>query len=156
MQDKNSSSSALRRNLLISGVAAAVCLTLVGCGQRSSSGRNNISGKVTFAGNPIPVGRIYFDPDASMKNDGLQGYAEIKDGYYDTAKTDKGPTGGPVIVRIEAFDGVALDAERPNGKPLFPSYQKKVELPRGQTTMDFDVPALASRMQPSTGGYIGP
>lgn len=119
-------------------------VTLAGCGG-SGTGRYHVSGKATYAGKPIPFGRIYFDPDLAKKNDGLQGTADIKDGLYDTARSGQGTTGGAVIVRIEGFDGVSTDPDRPSGKPLFPNYQTAVELPRQNTTRDFDVPAAAAR-----------
>jgi len=143
------------RNLLVCGLATAACLGLTGCGE-SDGPRNNVSGKVTFAGKPVPIGRIYFDPDLKKKNNGLQGYAEIKDGVYDTSRTSRGTTGGAVIVRIEAFDGVPADGESPNGRPLFPHYQTAVDLPKGKTTMDFDVPASAVNQRPPSNRYTGP
>ena len=133
----------------------AAGLLVLGCSKEPS--RYQVSGKVTFKGAPVALGRIYFDPDAAKKNDGLQGYAEIKNGEYDTAKGGKGTTGGPVVVRIEAFDGVGTDPERPNGKPLFPYWQEQVELPKeAKITKNFDVPASAVNMKPGGKGYVGP
>jgi len=134
--------------LLGAAVLLTGCLPLAGCGDRS--GRFNVSGKVTFDGKPIPAGRIYFDPDGSKGNRGLQGSAEIKDGQYDTARSRKGTTGGPVIVRIEGADGVRTDDDHPNGKPLFPTYETTAELPKEPTTKDFDVPASAAKAKPAT------
>ena len=134
--------------LLPLGLLTAVGLLAAGCG---GSGRYDVSGKVTYAGKPVPFGCIYFDPDVTKNKDGVQGYAEIKDGHYDTDASDKPPTSGSVIVRIEGFDGVPLDAERPNGKPLFTEYKTAVELPRGRTVKDFDIPAAAGYGQPVPG-----
>jgi hypothetical protein len=143
----------IRRTALLCGVAALILVA--GC--RKETRRFDVSGKVTFNGKPVPVGRIYFDPDLSKKNDGLQGTAEIEDGYYNTAKGGMGTTGGPVVVRIEASDGVAGDPERPNGKPLFPYYEVQVDLPReNKITRDFDVPASAAQMKPPTPVHVGP
>lgn len=124
-------------------VGVAVVLGLLsGCGD--SSGLNRLSGNVTFNKQPIPIGKIYFEPDGSKGNTGAAGFADIKDGKYDTSATGgQGVIGGPSIVRIEGFDGVKLDEERINGMPLFPVYRTTAELPKGSGTMDFDVPADA-------------
>jgi len=140
-----------------SGVLAVLVAGLVGCNPGPT--RYQVAGKVTFAGKAVPLGRIYFDPDLSKGGEGvlLQGTAEIKDGVYDTARTGVGTSGGAILVRIEAFDGVSTDPERPAGNPLFPSYQVAVELPRQNTTgKDFDIPAGAVGPQPGTPGYTGP
>jgi len=129
--------------LLAGTLLVAASLVVAGCGD--SGTRYNVSGKATFDGKPIPVGRIYFDPDPKTNPKGLQGTAEIKDGQYDTAKSRKGPSGGAVTVRIEGADGVRVDDEHPNGKPLFPSYKTTAELPKETTTKDFDVPASAGK-----------
>jgi len=142
------------RRLSLAGLLLAG-FVLAGCSKEPT--RYQVSGKVTFKGAPVALGRIYFDPDAAKKNDGLQGYAEIKNGEYDTAKGGKGTTGGPVVVRIEAFDGVGTDPERPNGKPLFPYWQEQVELPKeAKITKNFDVPASAVNMKPPSQGHVGP
>lgn len=136
-------------------VLALLVVAAVGCGG-GSGGRYRVSGKVTFAGKPIPVGRIYFDPNLAKKNDGLQGTAEIKNGEYDTAKGGQGTTAGPVIVRIEGADGTTGDPDRPNGKPLFPSYQTELDLPKQNTTRDFDVPASAAMPRKGPVAPVGP
>jgi len=132
-----------------------VCCLAVGCGGGKSY---HVSGKASFAGKPIPVGKIYFTPDAAKGNSGATGYADIKDGKYDTsAAGGMGIIGGPMIVRIEGSDGVKIDEERPGGKPLFPEYQKAEDFPKAATTKDFDVPASAASGKPgATGGVIVP
>ncbi len=100
---------------------------------------------VTFAGKPVPVGTISFEPDSSQGNRGPGSVAQIKDGKYSTG--GKGPTGGPHIVRITGSDGVpsTIDGRPdgmflPEGKALFAPYETKVDLPKGATTKDFEVP----------------
>jgi hypothetical protein len=118
---------------------------LTGCG---SSGYH-VSGKATFDGKPIPVGKIYFTPDASKGNDGASGWADIKDGAFNTsASGGMGIVGGPTLVRIEGADGLRIDDDRPNGNPLFTHYETAVDLPKSTTTKDFDVPASAKDAAP--------
>lgn len=127
-----------------------VCGTLLGCGGGSGY---RVSGKATFKGEPIKVGKIYFIPDGSKGNKGPTGYANIVDGKYDTAAP--GGTGagkGPMVVTIEGTDpdkqGKAAKGDT-SGEvlvaTLFPSYETTVELPGSETTKDFDVPAEATK-----------
>jgi len=116
-----------------------------------------VSGKVTFHGKPIPLGKIYFIPDGSKGNTGAAGYADIKDGEYDTkGQGGKGMIGGPMLVRIEGVDGVKIDEERPNGNPLFPAYETQVDMPKSSTTKEFDVPLSAKDRKPDVRPIIVP
>lgn len=120
------------------GIALA-CASLCGCG--GSIPIYEVSGTVTYQGKPLPAGVIYFDPDVTQKNDGPQGYAIIRDGQYNTdADGGMGVVGGAYLVRIEGFDGKPGN-ELPLGKPIFTDYQKAVDLPKANSTQDFDVPA---------------
>jgi len=128
------------------------CLLVLGCGEPK---RVDVSGDVTFDGKPLPAGRIYFDPDFAKGNDGVQGYAEIKDGKYDTRKGGKGACGGATIVKIEGYQ--AGTGEKPGfvGPKLFNEYQTTTELPLESCTRDFTVPASAAeglKKQPKGGG----
>jgi hypothetical protein len=100
----------------------------------------DVSGRVTYDGQPLPAGVIYFDPDVTKQNDGPQGYAVIKDGAYSTAdRNGRGVAGGPHIVRIEGFDG-RPGAELPLGRPLFTDYHENRDLPRSKSELNFAVP----------------
>ena len=55
-----------------------------GCGDDKTA---RVSGKVTFNGRPVPAGKIYFMPDGEQGNTGSTGYADIKDGEYDTGSS---------------------------------------------------------------------
>jgi hypothetical protein len=125
-----------------SGVALFVCiLALCGCGGPQ---RGEVSGNVTFAGKPLPAGRIYFTPDFTKGNDGPQGFADIRDGMFDTRVGGKGSSGGPMIVVIRGYDGIAGDTPGSLGKRLFMDFQIPVELPKEDCTRDFEVPASAA------------
>jgi hypothetical protein len=113
---------------------------------------------VNFDGKPVPNGRIQFMPDSSKGNSGPPGYAQIKDGKFDTsAEGGKGHVGGPMIVSISGNDnsesGASPDetdpkAPEPKSNVLFPNYQETFELPKETTTQDFNVPAEAGKVKP--------
>ncbi|MEW4561976.1 hypothetical protein AB1K70_05585 [Bremerella sp. JC770] len=126
---------------------------LSGCQPSSDVQRYNVRGSVTYEGKPVPTGTIMMTPANGNKGPG--GYAEIRDGRFDTATTGQGPTGGPHHVVIQGYDGKSNPAnELPMGKALFDPYETDVNLPTSDTTNDFDIPASAIR-QPSTGGSRG-
>src|SRR5437899_2888161 len=102
-------------------------LVLAGCSAEDKL--YDVSGTLTSAGKPIPKGLIFFDPDASKGMGGPQGFANIKDGKFDTADHVKGIRGGAYVIRVSGFDGKEAN-EAPFGQPLFPEYQEKRDLPR--------------------------
>ena len=126
------------------GLALVGLLLACGCAEKGPR-RYDVSGTVTFQGKPVKAGQVVFYPDRSKGNDGPQGIAEIHDGYFDTRQTlgGKGGPGGPVVVSIEGFDGKPT-ADQPYGGALFPPYRVEVDLPRENTTKDFDIPASAA------------
>src|SRR5688572_23157705 len=92
-------------------------LFTLGCGGDGEGSRYQVSGTVKFAGEPVKTGRIYFDPDVTANKDAQQGYADIKDGEYDTDDGGKGVSGGKYVARIEGFGDPTT--AYPTGKPLF-------------------------------------
>ena len=126
------------------------CWGAVGCGS-SSSTTHQLKGKVTFAGKPVPAGRVFFLPDSTKGNSGPGGFAEIKDGVYDTAEKGGGTFGGPLIIRIDGFDGNKT-ATDPIGQPWFLNYEIFADYPRGNAVRDFDVPASAAKNLPKVTG----
>jgi len=122
---------------------AVVLVGTAGCGDRVF----RVSGKVTFDGKPLPLGRIYFDPDATKQNIGPSGYTEIVDGEYDTSRKGKGISGGPTVVRIQGFRKEGADASG-FGPPLFQEISVQVDLPRENSTKDFDIPVDAAKGAP--------
>jgi hypothetical protein len=133
----------LRRGVWILTLVSLGALLLIGpgCGGDGVD-RYDVSGVVTFDGNPVPLGQIMFQPDTGKGNRGPAGVAKIENGHFDTSKSDKGTVGGPHVVIISGFDGKDINEaeERPAGSPLFPDYRTTVDLPKEDTTLQFDVP----------------
>lgn len=121
-------------------LAVAVAVTcLTGCGQDGPK-RYEISGTVTFQGQPVPEGNISFEP---VDGETGGGYAFIRDGKYDTSQEGRGHLGGNHRVQITGFTGQLADPGNPDsGSPaLFPPYETTVDLPTRTETKDFEVPA---------------
>lgn len=130
---------------------AAMCLAcgLPGCGASGDSPqRFDVSGAVTFDGKPVASGTVLFEPDPGKGNRGPAGFAQIREGKFDTALGGKGIIGGPHVVRISGGDKIAA----------FSEYVISVDLPRQRSTRDFDVPASAKASSGSRPGpgYQGP
>jgi len=114
---------------------------LVGCGDTAAVPRYPVSGNVTFQGQPVPYGTIFFEPDSKDKTGGPSGFAEIRNGEYHTTP-DFGSITGSVRARINGTDGKGeADSTNPNGMQLFPEYVVSVEIPAKESTQDFEVPA---------------
>jgi hypothetical protein len=117
----------------------------LGCGNSKSS---HVSGKVNFNGQPVPAGKVYILPDGAQGNTGASGFADIKDGKFDT-KLPGGQAAAPgaVIFAVEGINPVPP----PNAPPdvtttvLFPRYEIKDNLQVGATTKDIEVPAEAAK-----------
>ncbi len=75
-------------------------LFVVGCGQRGPA-RHNLSGTVTFRGQPVPAAWIHFDPDTSQGNSGPSSSAKVENGRYKTFP-DKGIFRGAYMVTVMA------------------------------------------------------
>lgn len=109
-----------------------------GCGTKESGPtRYQVSGTVTFDGKPVPAGTIYLEPSS-----GPAGFAQIVDGKYDT-RSGKGHSGGAHNVLIEGFDGRATNPGE-MGKPIFKPYRVEADLPKSDSTQNFDIPASAA------------
>lgn len=119
-------------------LVCAVVLFVAGCGEKGPP-RYHLTGKVTLAGQPVPAGQIFFDPDIGKKNDGPAGFAFIKNGDYDTRLDGRPHIGGAHQVRIQAFDGKP-GAELPLGRLMVPEYTTEADLPTQNAAKDFDVP----------------
>ena len=146
----------IRARVVLSGALFALASCFVaGCGGKVY----HVSGKVTYKGQPVPAGRIYFNPDGSKGNkEGGSGFADIKDGAYDTSASGgrglEGP--GAVWVLIEGWDPNAPTTKNEKSgdevrKPLFPRYETSTEVTDPKTTKDFDVQEAAKTGTPGKG-----
>ena len=130
-----------RRGPLVAGIAVSAALCILGCRPAAKKGptRYAVSGRITFGGDPVPIGTIAFEPDASAGNTGPAGYGDIKSGTYVT-QGRFGAVGGPHFVRIKGFAPPDPANAEAAPIPLFRDYTTKVDLPRERSTQDFDVP----------------
>jgi hypothetical protein len=124
------------------------CLMSIGC---DSSEGYRVSGTVTFMGSPVPAGKVYFMPDGTKGNTGATGFADIRDGHFDTSLVGGQPApAGPVIIALEGVDpNAAPDSRDASGevtaKLLFARYELPAEIPKAASTKDIDVPAEAAK-----------
>jgi hypothetical protein len=121
---------------------------MVGCG---GDGFNNVTGKVTFKGQPVPAGKVYFIPDSSKGNSGATGYADIKQGVYDTAAPGgHGIGAGPMKIAVEGIDPTPPPGAGPDVTTtvLFARYETTADMPNEDSTKDIDVPAEAANGPP--------
>lgn len=109
-------------------------------GYSSKVFRYHVKGTVRWDNSDVPVGLIYFTPDAKQGNSGVQGVARIENGRYDTAAAEgKGCSGGAQVVRILAYDGIAVDESSPMGQLLFPAYEQRRSLPNRSSVLDIEI-----------------
>ncbi len=119
----------------------ALLVLSAGCGGNDGPQRYDLSGKVTYGGEPVPGGVIVLEPDQSKGNRGPGAVIEFTDGRYDTP-SGKGTVGGPHVARIVGYTGQPAGGDASTGiRPLFSEYQVEVDLPPKDASHDFDVPA---------------
>jgi hypothetical protein len=125
--------------LIVTGLLVAAGF-LPGCGGSGASSNNvHVSGSVTFKKKPVAHGKVYFNPDKETA--GTTGFADIKDGRYDTAAAGGLPAPeGDVVVRVEGFDG-------PEGRLLF-EHEFAMRLDSSTSSRDIPVPDSAAVTQP--------
>jgi hypothetical protein len=137
--------------MVIRSLLAAVLLILaLGCSSKPPPAQ--LSGKVTFKGQPVPAGWISFTPDVAAGGLGPVQVFQIKDGVYDSAKQNPpGITPGKCLVRIAGFDGKKIPFYG-QGKQIFNPVDDTYVVPPGTSTKDFVVPDSAGenvKIQPT-------
>jgi hypothetical protein len=126
-------------------VVPLLCLLIVpGCSSKPKPAQ--LSGMVTFKGQPVPAGYVSFTPDVEKGGKGQLRVFQIKDGAYDSAKeTPPGINPGSYYVRIGGFDGVRIP-HYGQGKQIFNEVTDiYVDVPEGTTTKDFVIPESAGQ-----------
>ncbi len=122
-------------------------LVLTGCGGEGFP-RHQVSGKVTFQGNPVEYGAIVFEPDASIGKIAPTCHARIENGAFKTDSAES-PTTGTYKVRVTGYDKSKM---KPNPAPgeivdtpeLFPEHVLQVEIPPPGGRLDIEVPSASS------------
>jgi hypothetical protein len=124
-------------------VAVLLAAGTMGCGTKSETAQ--LSGKVTFKGQPVPAGWITFTPDVAAGGLGAVKSCQIKEGAYDTAQcSPPGLKPGVYFIRVAGFDGkkIPLYAQ---GKQIFNPIDDKLTVATGSTTHDVVVPESAGK-----------
>lgn len=132
-----------RQHIRVLGIVPLLLALIVGCGAESAD-RYDLSGKVTYKGQPVPIGFMVFEPDAQRSNSGPGARADIKDGKYSTPP-NRGHIGGPHVVHIFGYDGIPYQLSEdgmmnPVGRPLFESKEVRADLPKEAAEQDFMLP----------------
>lgn len=138
MRDKKRMSDPHVRVLGSTLMLASLMMT-AGCGEEGLK-RYDVSGTVTYKGEPVPAGMIQFMPDNAKGNSGPPGNATIEDGKFDTAAEGLGTVGGPHKVVVDVYDGEAQGGDFPQGRPIFRGYQTEIDLPEEATTIEIEIP----------------
>ena len=120
------------------GIVMALVVSAIGCGRTGPADLFEVKGRATFAGRPIPAGRIVFEPDQSRGADGMVSIADIRDGTYRT-RPGRGFGGGPCKATVYGSDGTMPTEEHDTA--LFAPWTTTLDLPRADCTHDFNVPA---------------
>ncbi|WP_417744154.1 hypothetical protein [Rosistilla oblonga] len=118
-------------------VIVAMLGSTVGCGGSNGPPRAEVSGYVTFQGQPVPVGTIEYRPNAEKGTSGPQVTLVIQDGYYDS--DGKGPVFGHHTVKVSGYTGVEVPFI-PEGERLFPVHKDDVEIVEESYTINYDFP----------------
>lgn len=113
---------------------------LTGCGDRNQGPqRFDISGIVTYKGQPVPRGTVTFSPNMDKGNEGPVAMARIIDGKYDTrSEGAKSPIAGELLVHVEGYGPPVPNEEVP--RPLFETYVMEFSMPRENQQLNIDVP----------------
>jgi hypothetical protein len=121
-----------------------VGLAVAGCGD-SGPRRVDVWGTVTWKGTPIPAGQVFFTPDVTKGNRGLQGVAVIQDGKFDTRfDKSRGLSSGPQQIEIRCFDAKGITRLMPYGHEMFAEHpQMEVEVPADGGEINLVVPNSA-------------
>jgi hypothetical protein len=107
---------------------------------------SQLSGKVTFKGQPVPAGYVSFTPDVESGNKGQLRVFQIKDGAYDSAQANPpGLPAGHYFIRIAGFDGKRIPYFG-QGKQIFNEVTDlEHTVPEGSSEKDFVIPESAGQ-----------
>ena len=119
------------------GVAALALIGAIGCGP--SQRGNTVSGNVTYAGQPLAVGAVQFQPvDETVASVAPFTMAAVVGGRYETPR-NRGVGAGSYIARVLPCEVMPGDPVPPGAVQFFP-YELRVELPDKPSVVNIDVP----------------
>jgi hypothetical protein len=106
--------------------------------------RHQVSGKVTFQGQPVNDGAIILEPDASIGKIAPTSFARIENGSFRTTRAE-GPTTGKYKLRIMGYDKSKMKKDAAVGEivdlpELFPEYAIDIDVPVKGGHLDIEVP----------------
>jgi hypothetical protein len=131
------------RKLLVIAVSLAAAQLAIGCSSKPKPAQ--ISGKVTFKGQPVPAGWISFTPEVASGGNGPVKVYQIKDGVYDSSKENQpGLYPGTYLIKIAGFDGKKIPFYG-QGKQIFNPVDDKYTVPPDTSTKDFVIPESAGQ-----------
>jgi len=124
---------------------------LASCG-RPQAVQIEVSGTVTYEGQPVPAGVVYFEPTVEAGMTAPTGFAIIRDGRFRTDRVHR-PGPGPYVARVTGGDGrrqgpvASLDPENPPeqamqlGEAWFRDREIPVDLPDEDVVLELRVPS---------------
>jgi len=139
----------MKSRLVRCGLALTLLVAAIsgGCGNGDRFQRTIVTGTITYDGQPIPKGAIWFVPTESVGNQAPTGFARIEDGRFATERA-KSPITGRYTIKVTGFDGAEpTAAEKAEllssdflGHAIFPEYVQEAEIAADEMTLDLDVP----------------
>jgi hypothetical protein len=88
-------------------LAALILAVVIGCGKDDKHNKQAVSGSVTFKGQPVKVGQLFFEPAAGQQ---VATNAGVEDGKFKMTKA-QGLTPGKYTWKLVVFDRIAKGAE---------------------------------------------
>jgi hypothetical protein len=111
-----------------------------GCSTKHDVDGVDVWGTAIWGDDPIPTGMVTFTPDASQGNTGHQGWAEIKDGEFDTRKANgKLAPKGPCVILISSKQP-SQDPSHPRVTGVILRHQQTLDISSESGQLDLTVP----------------
>jgi hypothetical protein len=120
---------------------ALLGLFMAGCGGDSLN-RHRIQGTVTYDGQPVESGAIFFEPTMSAGRIAPTVYLRIQNGKYDAG--EEGPVSGKYRIVVGGWDESKRrvdDDGVTHTTPLFNDYTFETDIPPPNNTLNVEVPA---------------
>jgi hypothetical protein len=124
---------------------ALFAVLVAGCGGGDKIDRQRIQGTVTYQGQPVAFGAIFFEPTASAGQVAPTVYLPVRDGKFDTG--DKGPSPGKYRVTVGGVDqskATKDDDGITTTPPLFPDHKFEIDVPVPNNTLNVEVPSTTA------------